>query len=298
MGSELTLRRARAADRPAVERICAHTWQWGDYVLEVWDEWLADERGPVIVGEVAGQVMAFSKITWNTTDQVWLEGLRVDPDYRRRGFAGRFLDYCMAHAQEQGARVVRLSTGSNNTPVHNLMERIGMERIGCYARWIAEPLPDGPQPAFLTPADHEQVQAFLTDSPVLAHMHGLYCMDGAWQELSAGRVAQFLEEGRLVGQLAPDGRLAALAVTHFYPKFNEVWVDFVDGTSLAITELASAIRAYAAHLGAAKVDVRLADLAWLREAFRTAGYSSAEWDGELWIFERWLTPRSGDKHGA
>jgi len=298
MNEELTIRPARPDDRAAMERICAHTWDEGDYLPEVWDEWLADERGPLIVGEVGGQVVTLNKITWQTADQVWLEGMRVDPDYRRRGVARRILDYDLTYAQEQGARVVRLSTGRNNTPVHILMDRIGMERIGGYVLWIAEPLPGGPQPAFLTPADDAKVRAFLADSPVLAYTRGLYSPNWGWQELPAARVRQFLEEGRVVGQFALDGRLAALAVTHLDAEDNILWVDFVDGTSVAIGELAAAIRAYAAHLGAAKVDVKLLDLAWLRDAFHTAGYGFGEWEGELWIFERWLAPRSGDEHDA
>jgi len=298
MNEELTIRRARPDDRADMERICAHTWDEGDYIPEVWDEWLADERGPLIVGEVGGQVVALSKITWQTADQVWLEGMRVDPDYRRRGAAGRFLDYSLTYAQEQGARVVRLSTGSNNAPVHILMDRIGMERICGWVLWSAEPLPGGPQPAFLTPADGVHLQAFLADSPALAHTHGLYCTNWAWQELSAARMRQFLEEGQVVGQFAADGRLAALAVIHLDAEDNELWVNFVDGTPVAIGDLAAAIRAHAARLRAAKVYVGLVDLAWLRDAFRSAGYGFDDWEGELWTFERWLAPRSGDDHDA
>lgn len=296
MNEELTIRPAQPGDHAAMERICAHTWDGDDYLLEVWDEWLADERGPLIVGEVEGQVVALSKITWQTADQVWLEGMRVDPDYRRRGVARRFLDHSLAYAQGQGARVVRLSTGSDNTPIHILIGRVGMERIGGYVFWVAEPLPGGPQPTFLTPADDAQVQAFLADSPVLAYTHGLYSPDWTWQELPAARMRQFLEEGRVVGQLAPDGRLAAVAMIHLYAEDNALWVDFVDGTAAAIGELAVTIRAHAAHVGATKVEVKLIDLEWLREAFRIAGYGFGEWEGELWIFERWLAPRDGEEN--
>ena len=60
METELTIRPARPDDRPAMERICAHTWDWGDYVPEVWDDWLAQGGGMgVIVGELAGRVGAF-----------------------------------------------------------------------------------------------------------------------------------------------------------------------------------------------------------------------------------------------
>ena len=54
MDEELIIRLAQSADRPAMERVCAHTWEWGDYIPEVRDDWLADERGAVLVGELGG----------------------------------------------------------------------------------------------------------------------------------------------------------------------------------------------------------------------------------------------------
>ncbi|MGD8597084.1 MAG: hypothetical protein PVJ26_08665, partial [Anaerolineae bacterium] len=75
--SRFHLRPGRPADRPAMERVCARTWEWGDYIPEVWEEWLADEGGLVLVGEWAGQVVALSKITFYPDGQVWLEGMRV-----------------------------------------------------------------------------------------------------------------------------------------------------------------------------------------------------------------------------
>ena len=88
----ISIRPARPEDRPAIERICAHTWEWGDYIPEVWDDWLAEGdrgEGHALVGEVEGFVVALSKVTLQTPDQVWLEGMRVDPDCRQRhGVAG------------------------------------------------------------------------------------------------------------------------------------------------------------------------------------------------------------------
>ncbi|HSR29144.1 MAG TPA: GNAT family N-acetyltransferase [Anaerolineae bacterium] len=304
MDRELTIRPAKPDDRSAMERICANTWEWGDYIPEVWDDWLAAnspfEGGIVLVGELDGQVVALSRITFETLDQVWLEGMRVDPDYRRQGIAGRFLDYSLAYAQEQGARVVRLGTGHYNEPVHTIVAHAGMEHVGAYVLWTSNSLPDGfpssqPQRIFLGPDHVDQVQAFLAASPVLAHTRGLYSADWAWQELSARRINQFLEAGQMVARFAPDGQVLALATVHFHPGDDRMWVGFADGEPAAVSDLATDIRAYAAERGAQQVGIMLLDLDWLRDAFRTTGYGPGEWEGELWIFERLLSPKDGDK---
>jgi GNAT superfamily N-acetyltransferase len=297
MDAELTIRPARPGDRPAMERICAHTWDWGDYVPEVWDHWLAASGAVgVIVGELAGRVVALSKITFQTPDQVWLEAMRVDPDYRRRGIAGRFLEFSLAHARARGARVARLGTGHHNQPVHLLAARAGMACVGSYELLTAGPLDSGLRPTFLDPGHAALVGAFLSDSAVLAHTCGLYSADWAWQELSAKRVTQFLAQGQLAAGVAADGRLLALATVHPDREEGEMWVGFADGEPEAVAELASAIRAYAPELGIEKVRMMVPDLAWLRAALGDAGYSLGDWEGDLWIFERWLArePHAGD----
>jgi GNAT superfamily N-acetyltransferase len=311
MDAELIIRPARADDRAAVEQICAQTWEWGDYIPEVWDDWLADAArsraegggGALIVGEWAGRVVALSKITWQARGQVWLEGMRVDPDYRRRGIAGQFLDYSLAYAGEHGARVVRLGTGHHNTPVHITTARAGMERVGSYAHWIAEPLSDDgpvslPALSLLSLEDAAEVQAFLAESAVLAHTHGLYSVDWAWQELSAEQVESLLAQGQVMAWCRPDGQLAAVATIHADREGNELWVGFADGEAAAVTQLAGAIRMQAARLGAERAKAMVPDLAWLRDAYRAAGYDSGDWEGELLIFERWLIRDGGGRRGT
>jgi ribosomal protein S18 acetylase RimI-like enzyme len=301
MDTELTIRPARADDRAAMERICAQTWEWGDYVPQVWDDWLADtarscedEGGILIVGELAGRVVALSKITCQARGQVWLEGMRLDPDYRRRGIAGQFLDYSLAYAREHGARVVRLGTGHHNTAAHILAARADMERVGSCVYWLADPLfSDGlagpPEISLLTLEDEAMVQTFLAECGVLAHTRGLYSVDWVWQELSVGDVKSLLERGQVVAWSTPDGQLAALATIHADREGDELWVGFADGEPDAVTQLARAIRMQAAQLGAERVQAMVPDLTWLREAYRAAGYGPGDWEGELLVFQHWPT---------
>jgi hypothetical protein len=39
----------RADDRDAVMAFCQRTYEWGDCVPLLWDEWLADEQGQLLV---------------------------------------------------------------------------------------------------------------------------------------------------------------------------------------------------------------------------------------------------------
>jgi GNAT superfamily N-acetyltransferase len=305
MGDELTIRLARPGDRADMERICAGTWEWGDYVPEAWDDWLADQAralagdlsdtGMVLAGEWRGGVVALSRIQYLTPEEVWLEAMRVDPAYRQRGIAGRFLETSLSYARTQGARVVRLGTGEHNTPVHIIAARAGMARVGSYVLWTAEARADSRLPVVLGPEHLGQVKAFLEQSPVLAHTGGLFSVHWTWQELTPQRAGQFLEEASVVAIVGADARPLALATCHLDSEDGVLWVGFVDGESLAVQELATEIRARAAQVGADRVRIMLPDVHWLRESWSAAGYGFGHWEGELLIYEQRLRPESQKK---
>ncbi|HNS50094.1 MAG TPA: GNAT family N-acetyltransferase [Anaerolineae bacterium] len=286
----LSIRPARADDRAAMERICAHTWDDGDYIPYVWDRWLADELGPLVVGEIEGQVVALCKISFQTPDQVWLQGMRVDPDRRGRGIGRRFLDYSLAYAHRHGARVARLSTSIRNTPVHAMAARAGMGRIAVHVFWQAEALPGGPQPRVLSPGDQPAVESFLRASTVLKVCRGVY--QSGWEslELTPDRLPPLLEQGNVVAAGGPDAPPAAVALLTEDKEDEALYCGFSDGEPAAVQELATALRAYAAQRGAKQACAWLPEVAWLREAFARAGYAFGEWQGEMCLYERRFPP--------
>jgi len=283
---DLVLRRARPDDRAAMERICAHTWDDGDYIPYVWDRWLADERGPLVVGEIEGEVVALCKISFQTADQVWLQGMRVDPDYRQRGIGQRFLDYSLSYARESGARVARLSTSIRNTPVHVMTARAGMERVAVFVFWQAEALAEGPHPRALSPADRPAVEVFLRTSRVLEACRGVY--QSGWEnlELTPDLLPPLLEAGHAVALGEPGGPLTALALLGEDQEDQELHIGFADGDPAAVHALAMALRVYAGRHGATRAHAWLPEVDWLREAFASAGYAFGEWQGEMCLYER------------
>jgi len=78
----------RLASLNARERILAiysRIWEGEDYIPHVLDRWFSE--GGLFVAELAGKVVGFAKNTELSPGEIWLEGLRVDPEHQGKGVA-------------------------------------------------------------------------------------------------------------------------------------------------------------------------------------------------------------------
>src|SRR3989442_2205048 len=123
------IRPARPEDREAVLAFCAHTWEWGDYIEYVWDEWLHDPQGQMFVATVDGQPVGVAHFRMLSATEAWLEGMRIDPAYRQQGLATAINNAMLAEAMKRGAPVARLITESIKTaaiagPMHKFNRHV------------------------------------------------------------------------------------------------------------------------------------------------------------------------------
>ena len=83
----MLIRKAKFSDKPHVLKFCQNTFSWGDYIQDVWDYWISE--GILLVAEKNTPLgvchAVFSK------RQVWIEGIRINPDFRRKGLASNLI---------------------------------------------------------------------------------------------------------------------------------------------------------------------------------------------------------------
>src|SRR5712692_9536699 len=134
------VRPARSEDREAVLAFCIHTWDWGDYIEYVWDEWLHDPQGQMFVATVDGQPVGVAHFRMLSSTEAWLEGMRIDPAYRQQGLATAINDVMLAEAMRRGATVARLMTESTNTSAMRAIGHSFMRQVGAFVPFKAMPL--------------------------------------------------------------------------------------------------------------------------------------------------------------
>ncbi|MDG6928975.1 MAG: GNAT family N-acetyltransferase [Nitrososphaerota archaeon] len=127
-GRPAGVRPAKREDREELMHFVSRTWEWGDYVPSVWDEWLGDASGRMFVAEVDGRPVGMNHLRYLEEGVGWLEGVRVHPDYRGRGLATELGKRAIEHAKGLGADRFRLITSASNLSAQKQIARLGLSR--------------------------------------------------------------------------------------------------------------------------------------------------------------------------
>jgi GNAT superfamily N-acetyltransferase len=138
---DFVFREVRPDDKTQVVAFTAHTWEFGDYIEDVFDRWLADDNGLFLAAEhcSSGRIAAIDKLTFPTPTEAWFEGLRVNPEFRRRGLATDLQHFMIEQARMRGAACVRFLTLIGNTPIRRNAYRGGFMLRNVVRYWHREP---------------------------------------------------------------------------------------------------------------------------------------------------------------
>jgi hypothetical protein len=85
----MEIREANISDKNYVLKFCKNTFSWGDYIEKVWSSWL--DEGNLFLFEKqfpVGICHAFY-----SENQIWIEGIRIDPKHRREMIASKLVTY-------------------------------------------------------------------------------------------------------------------------------------------------------------------------------------------------------------
>ncbi|HEU5226255.1 MAG TPA: GNAT family N-acetyltransferase [Ktedonobacteraceae bacterium] len=276
--SSIAVRPARAEDRDIVLEFCANTWDWGDYIADVWDDWLNDSNGALLVATVDGRPAAISHLLMVSDVDVWFEGLRVDPQFRRQGLAKALNDAAIAESIKRGAKYARLAIDTRNTRSIQITEYSGlyMRRVGSFTLFSAQPLPEAPGKKAIrettqlaTLEDMDQIIDYLNASNILPLTGGLYYIN-----FKAMPITTELLEEKIAQQhiylLRRWERLDGLAIAEVSKDHRGEYLSlgYIDGTVVeSVSLIAHDLRLRLPDIGAERVRAYAPDLLLVRDAF-------------------------------
>ncbi len=293
--SEIEIRQARAEDRAAVLAFCQHTWEWGDYIEHVWDEWLNNPAGQLLVALVDGRPVGIVHVVMLSATDAWQEGMRVDPDYRQQGIARRLSMEATVEAMRRGATTVRLLTSSTNAASIHMVEQSLFHQVGSFVPHTATPLSGTPrrsygleEPVLAAPEELDEIMDYLNTSNIFPAVGGLYYAGFVGYRISDLLLKEKIQRGQIY-LLRRWERLDGLAIAE--PRASEqgkhLFIGYIDGTTESISLIAYALRRRLPALGLDEARASVPDLIMVRDAFTGAEYTAEE--STFYTYERGLT---------
>jgi N-acetylglutamate synthase-like GNAT family acetyltransferase len=128
----IELRRARHEDKGRIEDISSRIWEGDDYLPQVFEKWVDEKTGEFTVIAVNGTVAGCSKITALPESVLWLEGIRVDTNYRGLGLGKQLADYQLVRAGEIGYSRLELSTFALNHESLAIIRKRGFKEVAAF----------------------------------------------------------------------------------------------------------------------------------------------------------------------
>ncbi|OWZ84946.1 GNAT family N-acetyltransferase [Natranaerobius trueperi] len=104
-----------------------------DYLPYVIDRWLTMGRGGLYLLEESNKIVACCLLKFQTSNQAWLAGMRVRPDYHNLGAGGELTGRLTERANYEGANIVRFVTNLDNYPAQKVGEKHGFY---FHSRWM------------------------------------------------------------------------------------------------------------------------------------------------------------------
>jgi ribosomal protein S18 acetylase RimI-like enzyme len=279
-------RTARPEDKADVMRFTSsgfdgHT----DYIEFVWPVWLKDSEGCLLVATINRQAIAIGHVARLSASESWLEGVRVDPEWRNRGIGHKFLDYCIQRSANLPTRVLRFITSANNHPVQAMAYRLGFNKILETASCEIGPLSDRSiQVEKAVQPDCREIWHLIEYSTFYQEMMGLNSL--AWQisRLEFSTLERAVDSGN-VFCVRSHGIIQAAAIIDPQGFGKYLVLCWAGGTPDRLETLIQYLRSWAGHYCKEKIFVRIPAGSSLVADFQHAGFVSTG-DADFWIYEK------------
>lgn len=295
----ITLRPAQPDDKPAITALAAKIWEGEDYLAYNFDDWVAQESGRFVVAYDGEALVGCNKLTEFRPGEWWMEGLRVDPDWRGKGIARLLHQNIIRIAAEIAAAAkitgtVRLATAGENHAVHKLALDTGFSHSSSHLLFqaavptaIASTNDPGPFP-FVPVQQSEKllVEAWFNQSAYFAACQGLLEDSWKWYEIRP-RLESLLEDGRLhwwrkAGR--KDKTAEGLVIVHRRSPETMV-LNFLDTSTGHWAALLDDVRRLGREYGVSQIKSKPLATNEIRETLPHTAWE-IDYDLEMWVFQR------------
>ena len=229
----MLVQQASQLDKEKIVEFCKNTFSWGDYIDQIWDYWISE--GNLLVIHENNLPIAMCHASFNAKNQnLWIEGIRVNPNYRRKKYATNLVHHCETIAREKKFKTAQMLIETTNSNSILLAKKLGYTNK---ETWDFHTLDNQTQEKQST-ANHllnSQREEFLLDSK-------LYFVDSwRWFPLTKDSISQLSQENRIIFSENNDTINGIAIFTESQHFENTVIVTLLMGDDSGIENLLSKI---------------------------------------------------------
>jgi GNAT superfamily N-acetyltransferase len=226
------IRPAKSSDRDEILDFCTHTFSWGDYIDQVWDAW--QREGMLLVAESDNRKIAMAHAALCPGKrQVWLEGVRVHPDYRRSKVATALIEKMLKLGRQQGAQRARAIVAADNTASRRMMEKNGFAVAAQWAYYSTDCKMPGQRSSarVATAKDIGGIWEYLCKSKIYEQSAKTYVKEWRWYPLDRRAIARLVRDRRVVVTGKPIEGVAVINRVGYWKRTNVLQVVYLDSAS-------------------------------------------------------------------
>ena len=119
----MKIRKANSFDKILVLKFCKNTFSWGDYIDAVWASWL--KEGNLFLFEKEFPVGICHAFYFE--DQVWVEGIRIDPNFRRQMIASKLVTHVESIGKKNHKLFSYMLIDTENIPSISMANSLGYD---------------------------------------------------------------------------------------------------------------------------------------------------------------------------
>ena len=229
----MSVQQASQLDKDKIVEFCQKTFSWGDYIDQIWDYW--DSEGNLLVIHENNLPIAMCHASLDTKNQnLWIEGIRVNPDYRRKNYATNLVSHCEKIARSKKFKTTQMLIETTNSNSILLAQKLGYTNKETWNFYTLDNQIQEKQSS-VTHLLNSKREEFLLNSK-------LYFVDSwRWFPLTKDSVSQLSKEDRIIFS-ENNNTINGIAIFTESQHFkNTVIVTLLMGDDIGIQNLLSKI---------------------------------------------------------
>jgi len=196
------IREAKASDKNLVLEFCKTTFSWGDYIGDVWDSWITE--GNLLVLIENNIPVAICHISF-FDKQVWIEGIRVNANFRKKGFAKELVLKSESIAKNKNCLISKMLIETNNKKSLNLADHLNYKKEETWNFYSLIPKKSYKKPKVTVAINNNKIINFLLSNS------SYYIKSWRWIPLTKTNINLLINEKRII-YTTHDDKIIALVI--------------------------------------------------------------------------------------